>query len=178
MATYNSFTEMATKPNAQAVTSTAETNIVLTGSTPGTNLTLGIPGWSKVFDGKGFLIRLQGAVTTDTTGTATIKTYYSATAAGAKTTQIGTSGASQSLATASTNFCLYFDCIWDSTSQTINGIQYGAMGTTVVALAVLTNSVTSIADISTGVWFQPTVTFSAVTTSATVKITDFSLDVN
>lgn len=178
MSTYNTFSEMAVSAHGQSVTGTAETNLVTTGSAPGTNIVIPFPqGQKATWDGKGFLIRATGWVTTDTAATATLKIYYSATSAGAKTTNIGSSGASNSQ-TGSINFFWYADCIWDSTSQILNGIQYGIFGTTVLAPAVLTSTVTSLADITAGVWFQPTITFSAVTTSATCKLVDFSIDVN
>src|ERR1700747_470371 len=175
MANYNTFQEYYWKPFAQSVTSTAETNLLV--SAGGANMTLPVPNWKGIFDGKGIQLGIAGFVTTDTTGTATLKMYYSSTAAGAKTTQIGKTGASQSLATASTNFSYFMELMWDSTSQAVNGTQYGEMGTTLVAYAVLTNPIASIADISAGFWFQPTITFSAVTTAATIKVTDFHLDV-
>ena len=177
MSNYNTFTEMSAKAGAQSVTGTAET-ILLAGGTGSTNLVLAIPAWKTVFDGKSFVIRCTGYVTTDTTATATLKMYYSSTAAGAKTTQISTTGASQSLATTSTTFCHEDWLSWDSTSQEIRGQQYGWMGSTVLSATVVTNPVTSIADLSAGVYFMPTITFSAVTTAATVKITDFSIDMN
>lgn len=168
---------MSVKAGAQSVTSTGET-ILLAGGTGTTNLVLAVPAWKSIFDGKSWLLRICGYVTTDTTGTANLKMYYSNVSTGAKTTQIGATGASQSLATASTNFAFFVEGVWDSTSQAINGTQYGTMGTTLTSYAVLTNPVTSITDISAGVYFLPTITFSAVTTAATIKVTDFSLDVN
>jgi hypothetical protein len=178
MATYNTFSEMTVSAHGQSVTGTAETNLVTTGNAPGTNLVIPFPqGQKAVWDGKSFIIRACGFVTTDTAATANLKMYYSATSAGAKTTQIGATGASNSQ-TGSINFSWFAECVWDSTSQILNGVQYGIIGTTVITPVVLTNTVTSLADITGGVWFQPTITFSAVTAAATVKLVDFSLDVN
>lgn len=164
---------MSVKAIAQSVTATAETNIQ---NPSGTNLTLGMPAWKSIFDGKAFCLRIAGYVTTDATATANVKMYYSSTAAGAKTTQIGATGASNSLATTSANFNLELWLMWDSVSTSLYGQQYGWAGTTVLGGTALTNTAT-FADISAGVWFQPTVTFSAVTAAATIKVIDFGIDV-
>jgi hypothetical protein len=176
MANYNTFQENPNKAFTQTVTTTAETNLLT--AVGGANLTLQVPQWSKIFDGKSIFVRIAGNFTTDTTTNVTIKMYYSATAAGAKTTQIGTSGA-VAANTTSQNFLWMAELLWDSTSAIVNGMQYGNMAGTAIAYAALTNPVTAITDISTpGFWFQPTYTSSAVTATNTVKITDFSLDVN
>lgn len=177
MPNYNTFQEMSVKAGLQSVTSTAETNL-LSGGSGSTNLVLGMPNWSKIFDGKAFVLRLAGFVTTDATGVVTIKMYYSNVSTGAKTTAIG-SVATQSLASASTNFVWEGLMGWDSTSQIINGQQSGFAGTTVLSGTVITNPVTAITDIANATtWWMPTVTFAAVTTAGKIQVTDFSIDVN
>jgi len=175
LANYNTFQEQTWKTFSQTVTSTAETNLLV--SAGGANITLPIPAWKSIFDGRAFCVRCAGWVTTDASSTANLKMYYSATAAGAKTTNIAATGASGSIATTSNNFNLELWLMWDSTSQNINGQQFGWFFPTTVVSGTATTPVTSIADISAGVWFQPTITFSAVTAAATVRVTDFGIDV-
>jgi hypothetical protein len=176
VANYNTFSHQNVKYSAQSVTVTSETQ--LSNGASGSANVIVMPG--QINSGQTFVVRIAGYVTTDTTGTATINLYYSNSAsAPALTTKIATTGASQSLATASTNFALECWLQWDSVSNSIRGLQYGWAGTTAVGGSALTNGVTSLTTItSPPLTFTASVAFSAVTTAATVAITDFSIDVD
>lgn len=127
-------------------------------------------------DGFAFKLRLVGKATTTQACniTAAIQLALSPSTTVSANNNIAIFS-TKALNTASGNFILEADCVWDSVSTKLSGFQKGvAVDQTVVALAALTNNVTA-AGLST-LSFVPVLTTSA-TTGTVVSINEFSAEV-
>lgn len=125
------------------------------------------------FDGNLFKVRIIGNASVSTTAsTVTIGIYSGTVATGTLLKTI----VSPSLTSAKTNFFLELDLLWDSNSQTVNGLCWGVAGTGTPANGALTASLTGVASAASLV-FSAAVTFSGANAANTVQISELSVEI-
>jgi len=127
-------------------------------------------GW----DGARFAVRIWGKVTTKASCNVTVAIACQSSTTYASGNLIATTGAI-AVNTASANFYLDADCVWDSVTAKIMGRLAGQVNNTAVAAAALTNAVAVSA--ITSLNFCPAVTFSDATAGTQMSITGFQIDI-
>ena len=123
-------------------------------------------------DGFPFKVRLAGRVTTTGSTNITVAIAQGSTTTYASGNVIATSAATATN-TASANFMLEAICLWDSTLQKLNGVQYGAFNNTLIDIVALTNQVS--VTTQGALQFVLAVTSSGAST-ATFYISEFAID--
>jgi hypothetical protein len=166
-------------PASQLITVSTETQIVDPG-VPANLLILSIPPGGPL-EQRGFEVVVSGYVKTGTTATATISLYQGTSTTIGNNKKLATTGASGSLATASTPFELRIRCVYDSVSGKLDGfIVSGIIGGTLVTPAAFTAGSSpyalSINNASNPVLsFTLTATFSVANAANQVVIQEFSI---
>lgn len=134
---------------------------------------------NATYDGHPFTVRIAGkanVAATACTFTPTLKLGTSLTT-GSNTT-IGVTGASGSLTAVATNFWLEAEFMWDSISQTLNGVVSGSVGNARIAPTAITAVQVALpsAGVSPTFQFVPSFAFSVANAANSVTVTEFLID--
>lgn len=130
------------------------------------------PSYVTNWDGRPFGLRVSGKVTTKASCNVTIAITVAAATATTYTSGnvVATTGA-VAVNTASANFDLHCELMWDNVSQKLAGIQTGQINNSLVTLAAITNAVS--VTTQAGLQFVLAATFSDTTTGTTLTISEF-----
>lgn len=126
------------------------------------------------FDNSAFRVRLAGvANVAATASTVTVGIYVGSVATGTLLKTV----VSQSLTAAKTNFFLETELLWDSVSQALSGLAWGAAGFGgTVANGALANNPPAIVN-AAGLTFSAAVTFSVANAANTIQVNEFSIEI-
>lgn len=140
----------------------------------GAPVVVGLPANARV-DGHSFAVNIRGKATGGTAATLQFKLYKGTSAVVANDALVATFAASGALIpVAGGNFDLTAQLIWDSVSQTLNGIVWGHTNGTITTYGAIT-PVTGITDPTT-LQFVAVATFGAAVATNTVTVTEFTID--
>lgn len=133
-----------------------------------------VPGSNRM-KGKAFRVRAVGHVTGGTTTNFTAKLYYGTSATLASDTAIATSGA-VAVDSASHNFELVADLVWDATSKAMQGTFHGEVANTAVSRAALSNAVANADPATEGQGFLVSGQFSASNANNAVVLDELVIE--
>lgn len=164
-------------PSAALGNATSETQFT---DSSGAVLAAYLPLTSKMVEGKAgtFRIKVGGRVTGGTTTNWTPALYWGTSSTISSNSKIATLTAFSVVST-STNWHIEATCIWDSTSQKVNGFFAGQNGTTTVSPTTLSTAQTSkdlTAGDSTSVGFSVTGLFGSTNAANTAYCDYFDVE--
>lgn len=125
-------------------------------------------------DGHAFTVNIRGRATGGASNTLQFKLYKGTSATLASDAIVATFTAAAAITAAGGNFDLSLQFIWDSVSQTVNGVVWGQTNGTITGFAAIT-AVTGVSDPST-LSFVASAKFVAAFSTNTVTVTEFTID--
>lgn len=155
---------------AQTINATAETLLTQTVNGVASTAILSMPANSNI-DSHPFRVRLSGKATGGTSATLILKFRLGTTITGTNIASFTVSGAA--IPVAGSNFDVYADLVWDSTSQTLNGTFGGQVANTLTTGAAITQGTGIVA--ASNLQFVASATFGAALATNTVTVEEFSL---
>lgn len=139
----------------------------------GAPLVVGLPANVRV-DGHAVTVNIRGRATGGASNTLQFKLYKGTSATLGSDAIVATFTAAAAIAAAGGNFDVTAQLIWDSVSQTINGVVWGQSNGTITAFAAI-SPVTGVSDPTT-LQFVASAKYSAAFSTNTVTVTEFTID--